>query len=91
VQRGSICTAGTTCGADRNLLDFNDITIDKYGHVEVAYADGCTSACVTSTKVADNTHTAKATIARQYDGTGLLAAYDPTAPVTTKGHVKKKK
>jgi hypothetical protein len=91
VQRGSICTAGTTCGADRNLLDFNDITIDKYGHVEVAYADGCTGACVTSTKVADNTHTAKATIARQYAGTGLLAAYDPTAPVTTKGHGKKKK
>ncbi|MDQ1717531.1 MAG: hypothetical protein QOE89_1484, partial [Pseudonocardiales bacterium] len=31
-----------------------------------------------------------ATIARQYAGTGLLAAYDPTAPVTTKGHGKKK-
>jgi len=29
VQRGQICTNGTTCSAGRNLLDFNDITVDK--------------------------------------------------------------
>lgn len=91
VQRGSICTSGTTCGSNRNLLDFNDITMDKFGHVLAAYADGCTGACVTSTAVADNTHTAKATIARQYSGTGLLSTYDPPAAATTgKGHPKKK-
>ncbi|MBW8732514.1 MAG: exo-alpha-sialidase, partial [Terrabacter sp.] len=28
VQRGSICTAGTTCGNDRNLLDFIGSTLD---------------------------------------------------------------
>jgi hypothetical protein len=73
VQRGSICTTGTTCGSDRNLLDFNDITVDRFGDVLVAYADGCTGACVGSTAVADNSHTAKATIARQVGGTGLFA------------------
>ena len=88
VQRGSICTSGTTCGSNRNLLDFNDITMDKFGHVLAAYADGCTGACVTSTNVADNPHTAKATIARQYAGTGLLAAYDPVV-VAPKVHQKK--
>jgi hypothetical protein len=76
VQRGSICTSGTTCGSDRNLLDFNDVTIDRFGHVEVAYADGCTGSCVGSTLVADNGHSSKATISRQVGGTGLLAAYD---------------
>jgi hypothetical protein len=45
VQRGSICTGGTTCGDDRNLLDFIDVTIDKQGRVEVGYADGCTGTC----------------------------------------------
>jgi hypothetical protein len=74
VQRGSICTTGTTCGSDRNLLDFNDITVDKFGHVLVGYADGCTGSCVNSTLVADNGQTAKATIARQVGGTGLFAA-----------------
>ena len=49
VQRGSICTGGTTCGDDRNLLDFIDVTIDNHGRVEVGYADGCTGACVTDT------------------------------------------
>lgn len=84
VQRGSICTTGTTCGSNRNLLDFNDITVDKFGHVDIAYADGCTGACVTSTNVSDNPQTAKASIARQVGGTGMFAAFDPTT--TVKGH-----
>ncbi|HEX3227683.1 MAG TPA: sialidase family protein, partial [Pyrinomonadaceae bacterium] len=33
VQLGSICTGGTTCGGDRNLLDFNDLQVDKEGRV----------------------------------------------------------
>jgi len=82
VQRGSICTSGTTCGNDRNLLDFIDSTIDSHGRIEVGYADGCISACVT-----DSTHTsgagpadaqaAYATIARQSSGQPLFAAFDP--------------
>ncbi|HET7385813.1 MAG TPA: CARDB domain-containing protein [Nocardioidaceae bacterium] len=75
VQRGSICTAGTTCSNDRNLLDFIDVTIDDHGRVEVAYADGCTGACVTDPT--QNNHDAYATIARQSSGKPLFAQYDP--------------
>ena len=88
-QRGSICTAGTTCmGSTRNLLDFMDITVDKTGHVLVAYAIGCTGACVTSTKVTDNPFNAQGAIARQLTGpllfatsaTGTTAVTVPAAP-----------
>ncbi|MGZ6752910.1 MAG: sialidase family protein, partial [Nocardioides sp.] len=74
VQRGSICTAGTTCGADRNLLDFIDVTIDKHGRVLVGYADGCIKACVTDPS--KNGHDAYTTIARQSSGKTLFAKYD---------------
>ncbi|NJC71709.1 hypothetical protein HC031_18570 [Planosporangium thailandense] len=73
VQKGSICTGGTTCGNDRNLLDFIDVQIDKQGRVLVAYADGCTGAC--SGGGAQN-FDALATIARQSGGKTLFAAYD---------------
>ncbi len=74
VQRGSLCTAGTTCGNDRNLLDFIDVTLDKHGRVEVAYADGCIAECVTNPK--KNGHDAYATIARQSGGRTLFAKFD---------------
>jgi hypothetical protein len=73
VQRGSICTGGTTCGTDRNLLDFMDVQIDKQGRVLVGYADGCTDACVTG---GAQNYDALATIARQSGGPSLFAAYD---------------
>jgi hypothetical protein len=79
VQRGSICTAGTTCGSDRNLLDFIGSTIDNHGRVEVAFADGCTGACVTGTT---NNFDALATISRQSSGLTLYSAYDPAANLT---------
>ncbi|HUR01720.1 MAG TPA: sialidase family protein, partial [Nonomuraea sp.] len=45
VQRGVICTAGTTCASNtRNLLDFNDLEIDRLGRPHAAFADGCVSA-----------------------------------------------
>jgi hypothetical protein len=74
VQRGSICTGGTTCGNDRNLLDFMDVTVDKEGRVLVGYADGCIGACVQNWP---NSFSAYATIARQADGRRLFKAYDP--------------
>ncbi|MBF4763492.1 pre-peptidase C-terminal domain-containing protein [Nocardioides islandensis] len=87
VQRGSICTGGTTCGNDRNLLDFIDATIDDHGRVEVGFADGCIGACVT-----DPTHTsgagpadaqaAYATIARQSTGRTMFSAFDPQPNLT---------
>ncbi|HEY3527901.1 MAG TPA: sialidase family protein [Nocardioides sp.] len=90
VQRGSICTGGTTCGNDRNLLDFIDVTVDKTGHVEAAFADGCIDACVTdATHNSDDgpadAQAAYATIARQSSGLGLFSAYDPQA-LTSKKH-----
>jgi hypothetical protein len=75
VQRGSICLAGTTCGNDRNLLDFIDATVDQQGRVLVGYADGCIGACVTGTV---NSFTAQGSIARQATGKGMFAAFDGT-------------
>jgi hypothetical protein len=87
VQRGSICTGGTTCGNDRNLLDFIDVTVDRTGHVEAAFADGCIDACVTdpshnSDDGPADAQAAYATIARQSSGLGLFSADDP--PVNLK-------
>ena len=75
VQVGSICTGGTTCGDDRNLLDFIDSTVDSHGRVLVGFADGCINACVTDPQ--HQGRDAYATIARQSGGLGLFAAYDP--------------
>ena len=35
-------------GSNRNLLDFNDLTIDLEGRVYIAFADGCIDACASS-------------------------------------------
>ncbi|WP_307619438.1 sialidase family protein [Streptomyces sp. V3I7] len=73
VQKGSICTGGTTCGDDRNLLDFNDVTADAQGRVLAAYADGCTGACATG---GAQNYDALASIARQSSGGTLYGAFD---------------
>jgi hypothetical protein len=78
VQRGCIWLQGGSSSC-RNLLDFNDITMDKQGRVLVAYADGCTDACVNATNYdyANATRTDLGVIARQESGLGLLSKYDP--------------
>jgi hypothetical protein len=81
VQKGSICTGGTTCGTDRNLLDFMDVQLDKQGRVLVGYADGCTGACATG---GAQNFDALATIARQSGGKSLFAAYDPVTTAKSK-------
>jgi hypothetical protein len=52
VQVGSICLNSGDCrdigGSNRNLLDFNDLHIDREGRVYVAFADGCTGECATN-------------------------------------------
>tara|TARA_A200000113_G_scaffold124053_1_gene111648 strand:- start:3100 stop:4599 length:1500 start_codon:yes stop_codon:yes gene_type:complete len=52
VQVGSICLNSGDCrdigGSNRNLLDFNDLHIDRQGRVYVAFADGCTGDCATN-------------------------------------------
>jgi hypothetical protein len=65
----------------RNLLDFNDATVDDKGRVLFAFADGCIDGCETG---GPNSYTAKASIARQSGGKGLFAQYDMPEPVVPK-------
>jgi hypothetical protein len=96
VQRGVVCTDGTTCpDGTRNLLDFNDLELDAKGRPVAAFADGCvTAACRSGADRSgangtadgkidsyDNDGAAVATILRQSGGRTLFAAYDePNAP-----------
>ncbi|GAC1440504.1 MAG: hypothetical protein NVSMB55_05400 [Mycobacteriales bacterium] len=78
VQRGPVCTKGTTCLAGRNLLDFNDMVLDDKGHVAIAMADGSPTGKEDYTKAL-----AKATVVRQVSGPSLFAAaVRAPAPVT---------
>ena len=61
---------------NRNLLDFNEITLDEQGRVMPIYADGCVGGCV---QQSPNSYSAHAFIARQSGGRSLLAAFDQPA------------
>jgi hypothetical protein len=87
VQRGPVCTQGTIgcSGNTRNLLDFNDLTIDKMGRALAGLSDGCvTDACKQGVDRNgdgkldgnDNDGGAVAVIIRQSGGKGLFAQYD---------------
>jgi len=85
VQRNAtICAGGPTgCpNGTRNLLDFNDASVDQDGRAIIGYADGCIGDCVTK---GPNSFTALSTIARQVNGRRLFAANDmlsvPAAPL----------
>jgi hypothetical protein len=98
VQRGVVCTEGTTCpSGTRNLLDFNDLEIDAKGRPIAAFADGCvTPGCKNGVDRSgaagtpdgllnsyDNDGTDVATIIRQSSGRTLFAVNDPlNAPST---------
>jgi hypothetical protein len=98
VQRGVVCTQGTTCpSGTRNLLDFNDMELDKQGRPVAAFADGCVSAdCRAGVDRSgangtadglldsyDNDGEDVASIIRQSGGRTLFAAYDePNAPTS---------
>lgn len=72
VQVGAICTSGTLCTADRNLLDFIDVIVDGRGRVLVSIADGCPPGTVCSRA----TRGSKALIVRQESGRGLYRKFD---------------
>ncbi len=73
-QRG-----GSGDQGDRNLLDFNEITVDAKGHVLYGYSDGCTSAdCVGGT--AKSNLGAAMRVARQSGGKPLFQQFDPVEP-----------
>jgi hypothetical protein len=89
VQRGCIWNQGGS-NPCRNLLDFNDVTVDKFGRVVVGYADGCTGTCINDATQNASTGPASAqdalaTIARQVGGRGLFAAFDGTQFGTRSG------
>jgi hypothetical protein len=72
---------------DRNLLDFNEITVDKNGRVLFGYSDGCvTVGCIGGT--APNDFVAFQRVARQTGGKSLFASFDAStdtiAPVLAK-------
>ena len=75
VQRGCIWWGNGSCtSAYRNLLDFMDASLDKFGRVVVGYADGCMDVCVTDPKI--NTLTDVGAIARQASGLSMFSEYD---------------
>lgn len=84
VQQGVICTSGTTCpSGTRNLLDFMDIQVDRFGRAVPGYADGCVSAnCLGATNgtKAQNDGTQIATILRQTGGSRLFGDFDAGGP-----------
>lgn len=78
---GGLCLAGTlSCGANRNLLDFNEITIDSQGRVAYGFDDGCVTQTCVGGGGAQNDYVAFQRIARQTGGKSLYAKYDPVEP-----------
>ena len=68
---------------DRNLLDFNEITIDDKGRVLYGYSDGCvTPGCIAGT--AANDFVAFMRVARQSGGKSLFASLDTAEPAAPK-------
>ena len=83
VQRASGVWQQGGSHVDRNLLDFNEITLDDKGRVLYGYSDGCVSdGCVAGT--AANDFVAHMRVARQTGGKSLLANFDSAEPVAPK-------
>jgi len=87
VQVGSICNLGTTgcqmnavSGADRNMLDFMDLTVDAQGRVVGAFADGCVVGTCDANSPPSASRSALGTVIRQSGGPRLFAAFDPVEP-----------
>jgi hypothetical protein len=80
IQRGGIHLGGGS-HIHRNLLDFFDADLDRFGRMTIGYADGCIGPCVGSPDDArGNSFTAFGTIARQSGGRRLFFDADPTQP-----------
>ena len=93
VQQGVVCLNGTVCPGPptvpvdtRNLLDFNEITVDSAGRVVAVYADGCNfdHPCINiNNNTADRTANqgiARITIIRQRGGSRLFSEFDAGSP-----------
>lgn len=85
VHRGCVRMTGTTFGTSRrvdnctlrNMLDFNDVTVDRYGHPLVAYTDACVGPCVNDKDFRVNPgFPGVLKVAILTKGRGLYAKYD---------------
>ena len=86
VQRGSICLNSGDCrdigGSNRNLLDFNDLHIDREGRVYVAFADGCTGECTTKEGAsAEDSRDGRGAVYYLAAGPSLLEEFGTMAPI----------
>ena len=73
--KGGIWQGGGSGIQNRNLLDFNEVTMDEKGRVLFGYSDGCTGTCVGNPD--NNTFRAAMRVARQIGGKPLLSQFDP--------------
>lgn len=69
---------------NRNLLDFDEATLDDRGRVLFGYDDGCVSDTCIQSGGAQNDFVAFQRVARQTGGKPLLAAFDPLEPAAPK-------
>jgi hypothetical protein len=76
---GGIWLSGGS-NSNRNLLDFNEVTMDDKGRVIFGYDDGCVRDCATAPLDNPQSFTALMTMARQTGGKTLLAAHDVPEP-----------
>jgi len=79
VQIGSICLNSGDCrdigGSNRNLLDFNDLHIDREGRIYIAFADGCTGDCATgNNSQPEDSRSRRATLCYLGSGPSLFEA-----------------
>ncbi len=86
VQVGSICLNSGDCrdigGSNRNLLDFNDLHIDREGRVYVAFADGCTGECATSENAtAADSRDGRGSVYYLADGPSLIEEFGRLMPL----------
>jgi hypothetical protein len=86
VQVGSICLNSGDCrdigGSNRNLLDFNDLHIDREGRVYVAFADGCTGECaMKDNRTAEDSRDGRGSVYYLARGPSLLAEFGELQPL----------
>ncbi len=80
VQIGCIWLSGGG-NACRNLLDFNDITVDSEGRPVFVFADGCVPPDCAVGATPDKSRTAVDSIGRQSGGPRLFAQFDPPVEI----------
>jgi hypothetical protein len=88
VQIGAICLNSGDCrdigGSNRNLLDFNDLTIDLQGRVYIAFADGCTGECATKENPQpEDSRSRRGSVYYLSSGPSLYEEIETLAPLTS--------